>query len=146
MRKLKSCGVLVFRDRPNCSFLLMKHPHRYDLPKGHIEGGESELDCALRELQEETGITHDQVQIDPDFRFEETYQARYKRFRGEIVEKTVVIFVAWLDAEGDQLKLTEHRGYDWFEWHPPHRIQQKTVDPLLGAVQKHFEKRGAAPP
>ena len=37
MRKLKSCGVLVFRKQPHCSFSLMKHPHRYDLPKGHIE-------------------------------------------------------------------------------------------------------------
>ncbi len=145
MRKLKSCGVLVFREQPNCSFLLMKHPHRYDLPKGHIERRETELECALRELQEETGIASEQVQIDPEFRFEEMYQARYRRFGGEIVEKTVVIFVAWLDADGAELKPTEHRGYEWFEWRPPHRIQRNTVDPLLEAAQKHFEKRGIGP-
>lgn len=145
MRKLKSCGFLVFRAQPGCSFLLMRHPHRYDLPKGHVEEGETELECALRELQEETGITHEQIRIDPEFKFEETYHARYKRFRDEIIEKTVVIFIAWLDASGDQLKLTEHRGYEWFDWCPPHRIQKNTVDPLLEAVQAYFEKRGLAP-
>jgi len=124
----------------------MKHPRRYDLPKGHIEGGETELDCALRELDEETGINREQIRIDPEFRFEETYHARYKRFPGEIVDKTLVIFLGWLDAGGDQLQLTEHRGYEWLEWHPPHHIQQNTVDPLLEAVHGHFEKRGAAPP
>ena len=52
MRKLKSCGVIVMRTKPQLSFLLMQHPDRYDLPKGHIEAGEAEWDCALRELYE----------------------------------------------------------------------------------------------
>ena len=56
MQQLKSCGVLVFRDEPSLSFLLMEHTQRLDLPKGHVDPGESEIECALRELEEETGI------------------------------------------------------------------------------------------
>lgn len=138
MRKLKSCGVLVFRQTPRRSFLLMKHPHRYDLPKGHIEAGESEMDCALRELEEETGFPKEQIRIEPEFRFELTYQPRYRRFGGERVEKTVVIFLGWLLADNSEPKPTEHGAYEWFDWSPPHRIQSKTIDPLLTVVESHF--------
>lgn len=33
----------------------------FDIPKGHIEDGESYLQCALRELYEETGIAADEI-------------------------------------------------------------------------------------
>ena len=50
MREVKSCGVLVMKsDR---SFLLMKHEDRYDLPKGHMEAGETEHQTALRGKQD----------------------------------------------------------------------------------------------
>ena len=71
MRQVKSCGVIVFRRMPELSFLLMKHSHRYDLPKGHMEEGETELETALREMWEETGIPIDEVKLDPEFRYEE---------------------------------------------------------------------------
>jgi bis(5'-nucleosidyl)-tetraphosphatase len=46
LREVKSCGFLVMKsDR---SFLLMKHPRYYDLPKGHVEAGETEHQTALR--------------------------------------------------------------------------------------------------
>lgn len=46
MQEVKSCGVFVMKsDR---SFLLMKDVNRYDLPKGHMEDGETEKDTALR--------------------------------------------------------------------------------------------------
>ncbi|MGL4880559.1 MAG: NUDIX domain-containing protein, partial [Waterburya sp.] len=50
MEKVKSCGIICFTRTQQPSFLLMKRSHRYDLPKGHIEPGETELQCALREL------------------------------------------------------------------------------------------------
>lgn len=46
LRQVKSCGVFVMKsDR---SFLLMKQEDRYDLPKGHMELGETEHQTALR--------------------------------------------------------------------------------------------------
>ena len=68
MLQVKSCGVIVFRRTPELSFLLMKHSHRYDLPKGHTEEGETEIETALREMWEETGIPRDEVKLDPEFR------------------------------------------------------------------------------
>ena len=46
MPEVKSCGFFVMKS--DQSFLLMKHKDRYDLPKGHMEEGESELQTAMR--------------------------------------------------------------------------------------------------
>ncbi len=141
MRKTKACGVIVMRKQPQIGFLLMlknpKSKHIYDIPKGHIEFGEDEVSCALRELSEETGIALKDIDLDTNFRYTESYHTRYKRFEGEKVEKTLVIFLGWLKHEVD-LKLTEHSGYQWMNWNPPHRIQKKTINPLLAQLEKYL--------
>lgn len=141
MRQVKSCGVILFRRNPDMSFLLMKHTHRFDLPKGHIEVGETEIQCALREMWEETGVPIDQVQLDPEFRYEEKYFPIEPRFGTERVEKTLVIFLGWVDKV-DQVQVTEHGGHEWRRWSPPHTIQKYTINPLLAAVESHFAKTG----
>lgn len=137
MRQVKSCGVLVFRRNPELSFLLMKHTHRFDLPKGHLEPGETEVQCALREMWEETGIPVDQVELDATFRYEEMYRPIEPRFGSERVEKTLVIFLGWID-KADEIQVTEHGGHEWRRWNPPHSIQKYTINPLLSAVESHF--------
>jgi 8-oxo-dGTP pyrophosphatase MutT (NUDIX family) len=126
------------RTKPQLSFLLlMKHPTRYDLPKGHIEVGEDELDCALREVYEETGIEASTVHLDDAFRFTTTYAISHQRYGGESVEKTVVVFLGWLKQEVN-IKLSEHSSYTWVAWNPPHAIQKKTIDPLLEQLEQYF--------
>jgi 8-oxo-dGTP pyrophosphatase MutT (NUDIX family) len=136
MDEPKSCGVLVFRSSPVESFLLMEHPHRLDLPKGHIMPGESELECALRELEEETGIQAADLQLDPEFRFSLQYPVRYRRLGNRLVTKTLVIFLGRL-LRPVEIRTSEHEGHRWMEWSPPHRIQAQTVDALLAAVEKY---------
>jgi bis(5'-nucleosidyl)-tetraphosphatase len=144
MRKVKSCGVIVMRSQPQLSFLLMQKPNRYDLPKGHMEFGENELSCALRELYEETGIESNALQLDEAFRFTTTYSTRYKRFGNESIEKTLVIFLGWLKRDVT-VKLSEHESYSWVEWNPPHTIQKKTIDPLLEQLEHYFQTNGFEP-
>ncbi|WP_196782329.1 bis(5'-nucleosyl)-tetraphosphatase [Bremerella volcania] len=137
MPQTKACGFLIVKGNPIESFLLMKHPNRWDLPKGHVDEGETEMQCALRELEEETGITADDIAIDPDFRYQLQYVVNYKKkFGGTDALKTVVYFLARLDKEVE-LNLTEHGDAQWFAWDPPHIIQEQTVDGLLAAVAEH---------
>lgn len=140
MHQIKSCGVLVFRREPELSFLLMKHPHRYDLPKGHVEGPESEIECALRELSEETGIPKELVRLEEGFRFVDKYYPKYRRFGNERVEKTLVIFLGWL-LEPRPIIVSEHASHVWLPWSPPHNLQRETVDALLHEVGLFFEAR-----
>lgn len=138
MKTPLSCGFLIVRGEPVDSFLLMKHPARWDLPKGHVDPGETELECALRELQEETGIGREHISVDPHFVFENRYLVNGKRYGGSgTVEKTLKIFLARLTSPV-KIVVTEHDGYRWFTWQPPHEIQNLTIDPLLTAVQEHL--------
>lgn len=134
------------RTNPKLSFLLMQKPNRYDLPKGHIESGETEWECALRELYEETGIEANILHLDEVFRFSTTYQTCYQRFANKTIEKTktVVIFLGWLQQEV-VIKLSEHIGYTWIDWNPPHLIQKQTIDPLLKQLEIYLTKNALSP-
>ena len=134
---IKSCGFLVFRDDYK-SFLLMQHKTRWDLPKGHVDPGETEMECALRELDEETGIKESQLTIDEHFRFVDEYTVYPKKFDRQPREKNLIIFLALIDDGETEIKLTEHIGYQWTPWEPPHQIQEQTIDPLLKFVADYW--------
>ena len=51
---IKAAGGLVINERGRV--LTIKRDGKWDLPKGKFEKGEEPPDCALREVQEETGI------------------------------------------------------------------------------------------
>ena len=139
MRKLTSCGVLCFHKN---QFLLMKRAHRYDLPKGHLYETESEIECALRHLQEETGIRADAIQLDHGFRFVITYFPLYDQYPNELVEKTTVIFVARTTAEPTIELSAEHVGYEWIDWNPPHIIERETINGLMAAIEQYYGAQG----
>ncbi len=135
MKKVKSCGLLCLTKTKQPSFLLMKHRHRYDLPKGHIKPGETELQCAFRELGEETGITKQQVCLELDFRYKTIYYPRYKSLGGKKVEKSLVIFLGWVEREFEIVR-TEHSDSEWIKWNPPHNFHNGIIDSLLSKVEK----------
>jgi bis(5'-nucleosidyl)-tetraphosphatase len=133
MSLLKSCGFLIVRGDPVREFLLMRHDYRWDLPKGHVDGAETEIECALRELAEETGIAKGDIEIVPEFRYEAHYPVR-SRQDGQVVDKTLVIFLGRLKRDVS-IALSEHPGFQWFRWQPPHHIQTRTIDPLLAHLE-----------
>ena len=56
----KSCGVLPYRvQNGKREYLIVfeQFSQCWSLPKGHMEAGETEVETALRELWEETGLT-----------------------------------------------------------------------------------------
>ena len=83
MKKEKSCGCIVI---DNDKVLLVKQNDGHTaFPKGHIEQGETEEECALRETFEETGL---KVKIINGYRYTQTY------FVKQDVLKEVVYFLA----------------------------------------------------
>ena len=136
MAEVKSCGFFIVRGDPPREFLLMQHVDRWDLPKGHVDAGETEMGCALRELNEETGITAEDIELVEGFRFATQYPVRAKK-SGELYDKTLVVFLARL-LHDVMIDPTEHGGYQWFPWQPPHHIQARTIDPLLAAVEAFY--------
>lgn len=56
---IRAAGGLVVRERESAVEVLVVHRPRYDdwtFPKGKAEPGESDEQCAVREVQEETGL------------------------------------------------------------------------------------------
>jgi 8-oxo-dGTP pyrophosphatase MutT (NUDIX family) len=52
-----SSGGVVFRRAGDNQFLLIRDPYgNWGLPKGHLEGGETPIQAAVREVAEETGL------------------------------------------------------------------------------------------
>lgn len=86
MKKEFSSGAIVYNFLDdNIKFLIVKHVlGHFSFPKGHIENGESEIDAAVREVLEETGIL---ISIDTNFKRINTY-CPYKN-----VTKNVMYFV-----------------------------------------------------
>ncbi len=88
MENEKSCGAIVYRKyHGNTEILLIRHINsgHWSFPKGHVEGKETEIETAHREVLEETGI--DTI-IDPTFRETVTFSPR------KDTVKLVVYFVA----------------------------------------------------
>jgi 8-oxo-dGTP pyrophosphatase MutT (NUDIX family) len=57
---VRAAGGVVLRDDPSGPTLVLVHRPRYDdwsLPKGKLLRGESDRDAALREVEEETGLS-----------------------------------------------------------------------------------------
>lgn len=119
-------------------FLLMRHKDRWDLPKGHCDGDETYLETAYREMQEETGIAASECRFDAGFHWDIEYEVTYKRHPGEIFQKKIRYFLAWLPKVA-KIQVTEHEGYQWFPWNPPHAIQSKTIDPLLASIDAYLK-------
>ena len=107
-----SAGIVLFRKEDSkILFLLLHYPSgHWDFVKGKMEEGESAYETAIRETQEETGIT------DITFleNFEEWIEYNFQ-FQGELVHKKVVFFLA--ETKTKNVKIShEHLNYTWMDY------------------------------
>jgi 8-oxo-dGTP pyrophosphatase MutT (NUDIX family) len=135
-----SSGYIIFRkDGGRLQFLLMQHPDRWDLPKGHHDDGETPEEAAMRELVEETGLPPTDIITDRDFKYIARYSVGPSKRDGKTKVKELTIYLGWLTNSRDVV-VSEHSGHCWFDWLPPHHIQSQTIDPLLEQVEAHLER------
>jgi bis(5'-nucleosidyl)-tetraphosphatase len=120
-RRDRSAGVIVFfRDDDGCRFLLLlsrltKRP-LWEFPKGGVDAGETLQQAALRELEEETGMSAHDIQIVPGFEHREEY--RFTSGKGDdrtLVRKEVTYFLA--EARSTKVRLSAHEASQ-FSWLP----------------------------
>ena len=107
-----SAGIVIFRKEGSKKlFLLLHYPSgHWDFVKGKMEKGESTNQTAVRETQEETGITDITFVKD----FEEWIEYNFK-YQGELVQKKVVFFLA--ETKTKEIKIShEHSGYTWMDY------------------------------
>ena len=100
MKYEKSCGIIIFND--DKVLMVEQNSHEWSIPKGHVEGNESEKETALREVKEESNVD---AKIVGEFRQVITYSPK------DGVTKDVVFFTGialnnyLLPQEGEILKV-----------------------------------------
>ena len=137
----KSCGALIFRlDGEKRLYLLLHYSGgHWDFPKGHVEKGESEEQTALREIQEETGITA--LGFVEGFREEISYSFRHST--GEMADKKVAFFLARTNEK--QVRLSdEHIGFAWLPFEAAvKKATYENARMLLGKAEKKLSSASA---
>lgn len=142
-----AAGFLIVRQGASSpELLLMRHANRWDLPKGHLELGETFEAGARRELEEETGIGASEFWQDPQFEFRIEYSVKEARSGEAILNKEVRIFLGWLLDPQQSIRPSEHLGFEWFAWSPTLKIQPQTIDPLLAQLSAHWQPGPRFPP
>ena len=86
-----SCGTLVLNARRELLLCHVTHTPKWDIPKGMRDPGETELQAAMRELREETGLAFDAA------RFRELGPFAYR------CDKRLHLFLVESGAELDSL-------------------------------------------
>ncbi len=132
----KSAGAIIFRKNGDkIYYLLLCYPlsarskkDYWDLPKGHIEDGEKEIDTVRREVKEETGIE--------DLKFVEGFKEEIKyffNFQHKIISKTVVFYLAETETKDVEISF-EHIDYEWL-------LYEKAIKQLTFENAKQVLKR-----
>lgn len=112
MKKIdeKSAGGLVLKGLPSNPKILMIQVKNligeivWTFPKGHLEPGESALQAALREVEEETGW---RCKLNPCRKKKYFEQARYQFYRGTKLVNKVVTWYTMSPQEKTGEKDTE---------------------------------------
>lgn len=105
----KSCGAVIWRGTAeDHQYLLAQHgASHWSFPKGHVEGNETEVQTARREILEETGLA---AAIDPQFRQVVTYYPKPG------VIKDVIFFIAKPTGGTEHAQEEEIADLGWFSF------------------------------
>ena len=126
--KLLSAGVVVLmRTDQGCRYLLLRVFNYWDFPKGVVESGETPLETACREVQEETGITQ------LDFRWGEKFQETRPYGAGKVAR----FYVAQSEQHEVDLPVSpelgrpEHHEFRWVTYQEGLTLLTERLQPVL---------------
>jgi 8-oxo-dGTP pyrophosphatase MutT (NUDIX family) len=112
----KAAGIIPYiREDDGLKFLLVKNSIGWEFPKGSIEEGESQLEAAKREAEEEVGLVIDNIHSSfmyvSKYFLTKNYETNKKLESPE--PKTVTYFLG--EAPSKEIRLSfEHDSYGWF--------------------------------
>jgi len=160
----KSAGAIVFRKETRIKaskankltsfsmrdeegkiyYLLLRYPpskkakkEYWDLPKGHVEKGEKEINTVRREIEEETGLKD--VVFVSGFREVIKY---FFRFNGRTIFKTVIFFLT--ETRKKEIKISEeHLGYKWLPFQEAFKkLTFRNAKNILKKADDFISKKG----
>lgn len=110
-----TAGGIVFRMNKDGSdieiLLIQDSKNRWTIPKGHIEHGETAKQTAIREIGEESGLTHIQV-----LTWLGKIHFKYRRLDKLVLMTTQIYLVRSLDNSETPKKEKWMNGIKWFSF------------------------------
>ena len=131
MSNEKCCGFIVYKlDDDGQKYLLLyqRETETWSFPKGHMMPGETEMQTALRELYEETGLVADPVC---------GFRKEYSYISGNGNEKNVVLFLT--EYWGDDITIGDDIAvYEWVDaGEVVERMAGRNVLPVISAADHY---------
>jgi 8-oxo-dGTP pyrophosphatase MutT (NUDIX family) len=127
--------VPILQSGDEHQFLLIQHhAGHWGFPKGHADPGETAVQAACREFEEETGITRFTLLDDASFSEQYPYTRNGKKFN-----KIVVYYLAFVQSVTVNCQPEEIKAYDWLSY--DRAISRLTFDGakrVLTEVQKYL--------
>lgn len=113
VKKQVVAGFIIYRrTEDGIKYLLLYRRGAYwNFPKGHFELGENAMATALRETEEETGISSRELHVVPGFK---TYVRFSFEKEGRQIYDTVILYLAETRKAEVKISPREHSGYAWF--------------------------------
>ncbi len=126
--KRLSCGAVVVREtEQGLRFLLLRAFDHWDFPKGILEVGETPLEAARREIEEETTL------CDLEFAWGEVYMETGPYSRG----KTARYYIVRTRCEDIELPVNpllgraEHVEFRWVDFDEAVKLTSPRVRPVI---------------
>lgn len=139
MLPIEQCyGVIVVLKEEQCKFLILEREETKDdwtFAKGHKEEGETPKETAIRELEEETGITKIEI-LDLPLIHEEYEIIR----QGEKRLKVNDYFVGFVKDKNVKIAKEEIQSYKWTTFEEAlNAFQHKSRKQVLKEAQKYLQ-------
>src|SRR3989339_1468139 len=137
--KDKSVGVIPVQKTANgYQFLIIQHAEgHWGFPKGHPDLDETAAKTALRELQEETGITKCQLLAD----FKCTQQYSFEKDGAQVI-KEVIFLIGLVDGGEVQIDHDEIIDFRWLSYEQSQKLLSFAENrTMLKTVFKFLNKR-----
>lgn len=135
---IRSAGIIIVRkEKSKWKYLLLRACKYWDFPKGKSEGGEDLLETALRETEEESGITDCDFQWGKIYIETEPYGKKNKISRYYIAstEQEEVVF-----GFNEKLGKPEHDEYRWVGYGELKKLACPRIKKVAKWARKNMEK------
>jgi bis(5'-nucleosidyl)-tetraphosphatase len=144
--------VPIFATESEPLFLLIQHQAgHWAFPKGHANPGESPVETARREFEEETGISDFKMLEEPSFAEHYSFVKKPEKVventvhyavakPGEVIEKTVIYFLGFVNSMEVVLQEEEVQNSDWLSFEEA--IKLITFDEnrrMFGKVKEYLD-------
>lgn len=134
----KSCGAIVYRTRWGTPlFLVVRHRNgnHWGFPKGHVADGETEVETAVREIHEETGLR---------IRFRDGFYERIFYLTPKERRKEVVYFLGRAPRQRVRTQHAEISEYRWLpHWETRELLTYENTRLLLDKAVAYLHERGS---